>query len=296
MEFSPLSNPPARLSSKITSYFRPTAKALKQRDLAPSQDPTSQEQLEQEEQQQHAQQSHEPRIFPVPALLCTYNSNASPNFSIHPITPTTLPSFRRIITLLLPIRYPDSFYAESTANTTSSSLARVALWQPQPQLQPQSPTLELQPGKPNTTTTLPSVLAINSEPEPPTVVAGIQCRIEPFPASSYCSAPEHQCYIQTLALLSPYRSKGVATALLHSIVTVLLTHPKYMTVKTIYAHVWEANKEALEWYRKRGFTVEEGVVEGYYRKLTPNTAQVVRRRIGIGDYLALQHGETARKD
>ncbi|KAL9041992.1 MAG: hypothetical protein Q9214_003921, partial [Letrouitia sp. 1 TL-2023] len=289
-----------RLSSKITSYFRPAAKVPKRRDLAPSQDLTTQEQPEQQQQQQqqeqeqqHAQQSHKPHLLPVPALLCTYKGNVPPNFSIHPITPTTLPSFRRIITLLLPIRYPDSFYAESTANTNSSSLARVALWQPQPQLQYQA--LEPHLETPNTTPSFPSVLATNPEPKPSTVVAGIQCRIELLPASRYSSAPEHQCYIQTLALLSPYRSKGIATALLQSIITVLLTHPKYTTVKSMYAHVWEANKEALEWYRKRGFTVEEGVVEGYYRKLTPNTARVVRRRIGVEDHLALQDGGTARK-
>ncbi len=62
-----------------------------------------------------------------------------------------------------------------------------------------------------------------------------------------------------------------------------ITH--YEGVKEIYAHVWEANEEALEWYGKRGFVVESEVVEGYYRKLRPSGAKVVRRRVGVGDYL-----------
>ena len=47
----------------------------------------------------------------------------------------------------------------------------------------------------------------------------------------------------------------------------------------VYAHVWEANAEGLDWYIKRGFTVEDGVVEGYYRRLKPDGARVVRRTI-----------------
>ncbi|KAL9610925.1 MAG: hypothetical protein Q9167_004403 [Letrouitia subvulpina] len=295
MELSPLSNSPgstfssAKFSSKITSYFRPAAKAPQQPDLTPSQGLTRQEQ---QRQKQHAQQSYDPHLLRGPTLH-SHKSNIPPNFSIHPITPATQPSFRRIITLLLPIRYPDSFYAESTANTTSSSLARVALWQPQPQ--PQSRAPKPHPETPKTTRSLHPVLAIDSEPELPTVVAGIQCRIEPQPISPYFSAPEHQCYIQTLALLSPYRSKGIATALLHSIITVLLTHAEYATVRSLYAHVWEANEEALEWYRKRGFTVEEGVVEGYYQKLTPNTARVVRRGIRVEDHLALRDAKDSER-
>lgn len=54
---------------------------------------------------------------------------------------------------------------------------------------------------------------------------------------------------------------------------------------SVYAHVWEANEEALEWYRRRGFVVGERV-EGYYRRLKPQGARVVRRRVGgVGDWL-----------
>lgn len=62
----------------------------------------------------------------------------------------------------------------------------------------------------------------------------------------------------------------------------------------MYAHVWEANTDALEWYEKRGFEVEKGVVEGYYRKLRPTGARIVRRRLGVGDYLGVKEGVGGR--
>ena len=64
----------------------------------------------------------------------------------------------------------------------------------------------------------------------------------------------------------------------------------------VYAHVWESNTDALEWYVKRGFEVEKGVVEGYYRKLRPAGARIVRRRLGVVDYLELKEGVGERED
>lgn len=53
----------------------------------------------------------------------------------------------------------------------------------------------------------------------------------------------------------------------------------------IYAHVWEVNEEGVEWYVKRGFVVVGGLVETYYRRLRPQGARVVRRRVGVGDWV-----------
>ena len=47
---------------------------------------------------------------------------------------------------------------------------------------------------------------------------------------------------------------------------------------------------------KRGFEIEKGVVEGYYRKLRPTGARVVRRRLGVGDYLGVGEGVSERED
>lgn len=38
----------------------------------------------------------------------------------------------------------------------------------------------------------------------------------------------------------------------------------------------EANEEGLKWYIARGFQVEEGVVENYYRRLKPSGARIVK--------------------
>jgi len=189
---------------------------------------------------------------------------------IHPITPETVPSYRRLITLLLPIRYPDKFYRESVANTSGSSLARIALWDD---------------------ITTPST-SLSRKPASSRVVGGIQCRLE-----DGLSGPpgERQLYIQTIALLSPFRQLGIATCLLDSILKSIVEH--YDRITSIYAHVWEDNFEALEWYERRGFAVEGGVVQDYYRRLKPSGARVVRRRIGVGDHFAIKgRRETTKAD
>jgi ribosomal protein S18 acetylase RimI-like enzyme len=55
-----------------------------------------------------------------------------------------------------------------------------------------------------------------------------------------------------------------------------------MGVADVYAHVWEENEEARRWYKGRGFWEEGGRVEGYYRKLKPSGAVIVRREVGRG--------------
>lgn len=194
--------------------------------------------------------------------------------SIEPITSTHLPAYRRLITLLLPIRYPENFYKDSVSNSSPSSLALCALWH--------------EPARPREVINgISTGLPANKERGPflpfDRVVAGIQCRLEPIPSATTQSRPEQALYVQTLATLAPYRSFGIASALLDRIVVTAIT--QYEGVVEVYAHVWEANEEALEWYGKRGFLVEEQVVEGYYRKLRPSGARIVMRRVGVGDYL-----------
>lgn len=123
------------------------------------------------------------------------------------------------------------------------------------------------------------------------------CRLEatPVPDSSP-STPEfvpgcHDLYIQSLALLSPYRGQGLAAAVLREVIfsaasTSISTNG--VKVVEIYAHVWTENTDALEWYSKRGFKREERVLTGYYRKLKPDTAWILRRRILPSDHLLSQ--------
>ncbi|KAL8917459.1 MAG: hypothetical protein Q9208_007953 [Pyrenodesmia sp. 3 TL-2023] len=227
------------------------------------------------------------------------NQHLPKDFSIEPITPVTIPSFRRIISLLLPIRYPDKFFAESVSNVTPSSLARVALWheRPRPAKRKREEVVEDPETRLVTSKCVDSTLPGAA---PSTVVGGIQCRHEqlPFHPSQLAQSqrpeqpakgPKDYCYIQTLAVLSPYRSKGLATALLDTIITTLCVEKVYEGVVSIYAHVWEANEEALEWYVKRGFQAGE-VVQGYYRRLKPAGARIVWRDLRVEDYIRSQAG------
>ena len=208
--------------------------------------------------------------------------------SISPITASTLPAYRRLITLLLPIRYQDKFYKDSIANPSPSSLALCALWHEQ-----------ARPGKRKSGPLSGNFSSCTSETSESDakVIGGIQCRLEaiPSPPPSNPTTPQpsyqqpHDLYIQTLAILAPYRHLGIATALLDAIICTALTHypRENINVKGIYAHVWEANEEALEWYKKRGFEIGEEVVEGYYRKLRPGGAKIVRRRVSVGDWVGV---------
>lgn len=178
------------------------------------------------------------------------------------ITATTVSSYRRLITLLLPIRYPDKFFKESAADASEASLARVAIW-------------KQKIDKP--------ILGNASSHK---VVGGIQCRIEDVPSTP---PGEQQLYIQTIAVLSPFRQLGIATHLLDIILTTAIKH--HGRVTSVYAHVWEANQEALEWYERRGFVVEGELIQDYYRRLKPSRARVVRKRICVEDHLAVRRQE-----
>ena len=199
------------------------------------------------------------------------------NVDIEPVDSITLPSYRRLIALLLPIRYPDKFYHDAIANTSETSLARVALWN-----QAEGPRLSK------------SAQNSGADQVEKLVIGGIQCRVEDVPSTPRV---ERQLYIQTLGVLAPYRQLGIATQLLEAVTTTAIQY--YDNIVTVYAHVWEANEDALEWYAQRGFTVESEVIQGYYRKLKPNGGRVVRRAIMVTDHLfarGLKQRATAAPD
>ncbi|KAI9737893.1 MAG: hypothetical protein M1834_009263 [Cirrosporium novae-zelandiae] len=176
-----------------------------------------------------------------------------PNVSIVPCESRHVSSLRRVIGTLLQVRYSDKFFGEITSDPTIASLTRVAVWH----------------------------VASSAQAEGQ-VIGGIRARLEEKKEDG-----KKEIYIQTLCLLSPYRRLGIAAALLQSLIESAITR---YSATSVYAHVWEENDEALEWYQNRGFTVDKQVVEGYYRKLKPDGAKVVRRRIGVGDYLRLANG------
>jgi hypothetical protein len=141
-------------------------------------------------------------------------------------------------------------------------------------------------------------------------VGGLICRLEPnhfvdahgqplpwsplpthgqntTPAS--LNTPYHAIYIQSLALLSPFRSLGLAAAALEHIIASAALLPASgsgIDARTIYAHVWTENEEGLKWYEARGFARHgQEPVKGYYFKLRPDTAWIVRRDIATAGSL-----------
>jgi N-alpha-acetyltransferase 50 len=181
-----------------------------------------------------------------------------PQASISPIHEKHIQQLKRINSLLLPINYPDSFYHKIVDPQNSPNFSRVILW--------------------HEPLTVKSVFSSTSEPK---VVGGIVCRLE-RDESTRTSA----IYIQSLALLSPYRSHGLATRVLYNIIQGVMNTPQIgYPVTSLYAHVWTENTEGLEWYTTRGFTREEPVVHGYYRRLQPGNAWIMRRSLVPSDHL-----------
>jgi ribosomal protein S18 acetylase RimI-like enzyme len=111
----------------------------------------------------------------------------------------------------------------------------------------------------------------------PRLIGAIRCRL----------LPSSQLYISTIGILAPYRTHGIAMHLLQSVVKKAV---ELHSVRCVTAHVWEANEEGLEWYKKRSFEIL-GKEEGYYRKLKPQGAFLVRKWIGVGDLLGQSNGK-----
>jgi N-alpha-acetyltransferase 50 len=174
--------------------------------------------------------------------------------NVSPITHDHIQPLRRINSLLLPINYPDSFY-HKILDPSPISLSRVILW-----TEPHSKETK--------------------------VVGGIVCRLDPSlaPGSAQILEGSYDVYLQSLVLLSPYREKGLAAAALRSVIEAA-TQQDGIRIRELYAHVWTENTEALEWYAARGFQRDEQVINGYYKRLKPETAWILRRKLVPSDHL-----------
>lgn len=172
-------------------------------------------------------------------------------YQICTISPEHVQPLRRINSLLLPIPYPDSFYNRLTASSDTENFSRVVTY--------------------------------NSPSEPPKVVGGIVCRIDTLPSEN--ASPTVEIYVQSLAVLSPYREKGLGSKLLAAVVAAAGVG-EGEKVEGLYAHVWTDNKEALQWYMSRGFRKEDAMIPNYYRRLNPSTAWVLRRKLTPSDLLS----------
>lgn len=203
---------------------------------------------------------------PYPHSISAGYATPHPHVTIETVGTGHIPSLARITGLLLPIRYPNSFYTATITDPVVASLSRVAIYHDHP--------VAAAPDSGTSTGT-------------DKVIGGIRCRLEKQdPAQDGQGAQATNLYIQTLHLLSPYRGQGVATALLNSLlfdesssskntprVSGLVKH---YNIRSVSAHVHEANEDGLKWYKSRGFQVQDSVVEGYYRRLKPSGARIVR--------------------
>jgi len=159
--------------------------------------------------------------------------------------------------LLLQIPYREEFYKETMENQIIASVTRLALWHER-------------------SSTSASPTATEAK-----LVAAIRCRVLAAPPENpYEKIPV--LYISTLTTLGPFREHAIASHLLAEVTRLAI---KLYNVKAVSGHVWEANGDGLEWYKKRGFRVVAHEPE-YYRRLAPKTAAlVIRRDIGPTDLL-----------
>jgi N-alpha-acetyltransferase 50 len=187
------------------------------------------------------------------------SSTLPPQATISPVLEQHIQPLRRINSLLLPIHYPDSFYHKILSPDAPISFSRTILW-------------------------------TSTSPVETKVIGGIICRLDlalsPFstPQALLYIEGTYDIYIQSLALLSPYRSKGLAAEVLQEIIEAAVGQEE-VRVASLYAHVWTENEEGMNWYAARGFKKEEAVLHGYYRRLKPDTAWILRRRLMPTDHL-----------
>jgi ribosomal protein S18 acetylase RimI-like enzyme len=197
-----------------------------------------------------------------PALKITASFKSSqkplpPNVELRPCRKEDIPSLKHLTSLLLPIPYQDRFYKEIIEDPLTNNITLLAVWHDDP---------------------------TKSGLEKGRLVGAIRCRLLNQPPSSVVTTKSNDgpmLYLSTLVLLSPYRRHGIATHLLHTLTKRAVDTYGFTSVG---AHVWEANAEGLEWYRKRGFR-EVGREKGYYRKLNPSDAVVMQRIVSVMDFV-----------
>lgn len=88
-----------------------------------------------------------------------------------------------------------------------------------------------------------------------------------------------QCYIMTITVLKPYRRYGIATKLLERAIKDCMVD---RNVSRMVLHVQSNNEQALEFYKKNGFVVEEHLMN-YYTDLTPSDCFFLSRTLPLTD-------------
>ncbi|KAL7812322.1 hypothetical protein V8C44DRAFT_68374 [Trichoderma aethiopicum] len=192
-----------------------------------------------------------------PSTTPSRNPRLPPEASIRPITPADITALRRLNSLLLPVSYPDPFYSRA-ADPVTGRFSRLICW-----------SHNSSSGRQD-----------DNDPKP---VGGIVCRVEPDILNH---TQQQNIYIQSLCLLSPYRSMGLVSAALDDVLAAAAADPA-LNVASVTAHVWTENEEGLHWYQARGFAKQEPAIKGYYLKLRPDSAWLVSKPVGASVLSAL---------
>ncbi|TFB00716.1 Pre-mRNA-splicing factor cwf24 [Trichoderma ghanense] len=196
------------------------------------------------------------------------NPRLPPEASIRAITPADITALRRLNSLLLPVSYPETFYSRA-ADPVTGRFSRLICWSHNASSSGQGDD--------------------GDDPKP---VGGIVCRVEPDLPAQEGARPVQNIYIQSLCLLSPYRSLGLVSAALDDVLAAAVTDPA-LNVATVTAHVWTENEEGLHWYEARGFTKQGPAIKGYYLKLRPDSAWLVSKPVGASVLGALPSSASA---
>lgn len=207
----------------------------------------------------HETQHNETRADAPAAAMGSFlkgsKPNLPPNVELRGPTKEDMPAFKKLNSVLLPIPYPESFYKEILAEEVDRSITLMALWHDSPS------DIGKAKGR---------------------LVGAIRCRLFAKPPGNCASRARVEgpmLYLSTLVLLSPYRGYGIASHMLDNLIRSAVDD---YGITSVGAHVWVANEEGLQWYRKRGFK-EVNREAGYYRRLNPQDAVVMLRDVGVMD-------------
>lgn len=88
-------------------------------------------------------------------------------------------------------------------------------------------------------------------------VGAVKAKLQTPPNSTVPS----DVYIESVAVLEPYRGRGIGKKLVQFVVD----QAKKSYVHEVTLHVWAKEDKTKEWYEKIGFTQKE-VIPGYYKE------------------------------
>ena len=111
-------------------------------------------------------------------------------------------------------------------------------------------------------------------------VGVVACRLEPAPEGG----AGKQLYVMVLAVLAPYRDRGLGSLLLQQVLGAVDGGrvKGAEDVREVYCHVWEENKGAQRLYERFGFVADKERVMNYYKRLENPHAVTLRRAVGAG--------------